>query len=486
MIVGENKLKINKTILLVGESGAGKSTLINALFNYTIGVKFEDEIWFKIVEEEERSQTESQTSDVIVYQMSEGQSLPYSLTIIDTPGYGSTQGIEHDVIVSQRLLDLFQAEDGVHELHAVGLVVKATDNRLSDRLRYIFDSVVSLFGKDLEKNIVVLITHSDGRRPKNALKALEAANIKCARNEKNEPLHFLFDNCQSEDRTDEDDIEKLKQSFHVTENGINQLANFIGGAEAQRLGTTLDVLKARIHLAACIHNLQERIQLGELKQIEIRQTRDALERCEEKLKSGEAFTIEVDEVYKNKEKVDGGSWGLRIFYEGATCCLDCQENCHYPCTMAWYPSHCMVMSKGNCTVCTKKCPISAHVKEEWRYVNKTRKVKKTLKDVKKKYEVKKEGMSGILAALKEEKCKLDKETNEYLEEAYMHVMKLEQIALNVNSMTTFLHLDVLIEKMMQRGEKDKIQKLVMIQKRQDKAVASVMKSFYNKLKFVWE
>ena len=68
--VGEKNLsKTNKTILLVGETGTGKSTLINTLVNYTMGVKFEDNIWFEIVEDEKRSQSESQTSDVIVYKI---------------------------------------------------------------------------------------------------------------------------------------------------------------------------------------------------------------------------------------------------------------------------------------------------------------------------------------------------------------------------------------------------------------------------------
>ncbi|KAG7218699.1 hypothetical protein INR49_019368, partial [Caranx melampygus] len=55
--IGEkNQDKVNKTILLVGERGTGKSTLVNALVNYAVGVTFEDDIWFEIVDDEKRSQ----------------------------------------------------------------------------------------------------------------------------------------------------------------------------------------------------------------------------------------------------------------------------------------------------------------------------------------------------------------------------------------------------------------------------------------------
>ncbi|XP_034004169.1 uncharacterized protein LOC117496577 [Trematomus bernacchii] len=194
--------KINKTILLVGETETGKSSLINALVNYALGVDFEEDVCFQMVQEEEKSQSETQTSDVIVYEVFglEDRTLPFSLTIIDTPGYGHTKGIDKDVLVSERLLDLFCSTDGVHEIDAVCLVLKGSDCRPSDRLMYVFDSVVSLFGKDIEKNIVALVTYSDFFSPHNVLQALKDAKIMCAKDEEGQPVHFMFNNAQKRER----------------------------------------------------------------------------------------------------------------------------------------------------------------------------------------------------------------------------------------------------------------------------------------------
>ncbi|CAJ1069920.1 uncharacterized protein LOC127370206 isoform X14 [Xyrichtys novacula] len=362
-----------------------------------MGVQWEDDVWFEIVKKEEKkdqsesqkdeeSQSESQTTDVTVYEIFDfgGQTLPYSLTIIDTPGFGDTRGTEKDTIISQKLFDLFRSEDGVHEVNVVGLVLKARE-----------------------------------RSPKSLM-------------------------------------------------------------------TTVEVLKKRIRLTACIQNLQEKIQMIEEKQAVIHETEEALKKFEEEMKTNKDFTVEVDEVYKEKEKIDGvGMWFL-VFFEGAVTCNTCEENCHYPgCTMAWYSRDCVVMEKGCCTSCTNKCPAADHVKEKWRYVTKTRKDKMTLQKMKEKYERSKEESEkeqSLLEDLKKKSEKLQIEKDQWLEKAYQHVLILEQIALNVYSLSTFVHLDFLIEKMKERGDTEKVQKLEEMKSREDEGTRAGLLHMYAKMK----
>uniref|UniRef100_A0A3P9PET5 AIG1-type G domain-containing protein n=1 Tax=Poecilia reticulata TaxID=8081 RepID=A0A3P9PET5_POERE len=482
LTIGERNLnKANRAILLVGETGAGKSSLVNALLNYAMGVKFEDDIWFQIVDEEKKKQTTSLTSDVIIYQIFgyEDQILPFSLTIIDTPGYGDTRGIKHDAIVSERLLDLFAAEDGVIEINAVALVMKASDNRLSDRLRYIFNSVMSLFGKNLENKIVVLITHSDGRKPENVLKALEKEGIRSAKNEEDEAVHFLFNNRQEDERTEEDP-EYLKHLSKISERGFRAFTDLLEKSAPQRLKTTTKVLKERRKLTASIQDLEDRIKKIELKETEIKQIKEDLKRAEDE----NNHVVMVDEVYKEKKTIKGGSWGI-FFNEGAVCCTVCEETCHYPCTLASKPERCDIIQSGHCTACTGKCPVSDHVKENWIYEVKIRKVQKTKREMKQtndKETSESQKKASLLQSSENELKQLTAEKTQLVDKAYQHVLKLEQMALQVKSLNTYLHIDFLLEKMKEKRDTEKVKKLEEMKSRL--VHASSKKWFLNSLGFI--
>uniref|UniRef100_A0A667ZBE7 SNTX thioredoxin-like domain-containing protein n=1 Tax=Myripristis murdjan TaxID=586833 RepID=A0A667ZBE7_9TELE len=96
---GKESFRRNRTIMVLGAAGSGKSTLINGMINYIVGVEWKDSFRFKLTDEGQlRSQAESQTSEITVYKVNhqEGFKIPYSLTIVDTPGFGDTRGIERD------------------------------------------------------------------------------------------------------------------------------------------------------------------------------------------------------------------------------------------------------------------------------------------------------------------------------------------------------------------------------------------------------
>lgn len=146
-----------------------------------------------------------------------------------------------------------------------------------------------------------------------------------------------------------------------------------------------------------------------------------------------------------------------------------ERNCHYPCTTASYPERCAIINNDHCTVCTGKCPVSDHVKENWIYKTKIRKVQKTIQaetqmnDRESESQKKKNLLNFSEDRLKE----VLKQKEQLVNEAYQHIVKLEEIALNINSKYTYRHLPFLIEKMKEIGDREKIKKLEEIKSRLD-------------------
>ncbi|XP_053485771.1 uncharacterized protein LOC128610461 [Ictalurus furcatus] len=444
---GQRDVKMqNKILLLVGETGTGKTTLINAMVNYILRVKFIDKVWFEITEEggdnHMSDQSKSQTTEIIVYEVFI-QDNPICLTIIDTPGYGDTRGTDVDKQIAENLYKLFHNDTGVKGIDAVCLVVKASENRLSDRQQYIFDAVLSVFGKDIENNIVIFFTHSDGMPPDNALNAIKKAGVLCRKNDENEPEHFLFNNRQAEKRS-----KKYNKTFQTaweqTEDSLNVFFSSLKEENRKSLEQTESVLKESKRLEACISNLQDRIDFVERKREELSQTQKALEENREKIKKNENFTFTVTKYYKEKVPIENASWWDRK----ATTCSVCKENCHeYNCWCALNTEWCEVMKNEHCTSCTGKCHYTDHVREDKKYVTRSEETTSTYYDLKKEYESSKkqeEEKTSMEKRLKEELTKNEKEKAELVEEACIIIIKLSEIALKSDSAYIVQCLDFLM------------------------------------------
>ncbi|XP_048031492.1 uncharacterized protein LOC125258548 [Megalobrama amblycephala] len=460
MTSGERETnKPHKIILMVGETGTGKTTLINVMINYMLGVQREDKVWFEITDDQKKQSTgHSQTSIITVYEFYLQES-PIHLTIIDTPGYGDTQSIEVDKEIAESLFSLSESAEGIHRIDTVCLVINAIHNRLSDRLIYIFDSVQSLFGRDIAENIVLLFTHSSGAIPKNALMAVEKNKIKCAVNDENQPVFFLFDNCQSD--TDDEEYQMIQEhSWNLSFRGMAGLFSFFNNIKPKTLKMTQDVLQNRKKLEANISNLQSHVQKMELKRNEFKKSQGALEKNKQYVKNNKNFEYEVEVSYKEKVDIDPSVASV------AMCCTVCKENCHYPgCWWVSGLSWCSMMRNNHCTMCTNKCHYSKHVKGTNIYVKKTKKEKRTNEELKKKYNDQIRNDESLDKKLEEDLQKLEKEKMKLVYEAFHCVETLQMIALNTDSLFTLLHIDFLIEKLKEIYEPEKVKTLEDMKKR---------------------
>ncbi|XP_016358313.1 uncharacterized protein LOC107700948 [Sinocyclocheilus anshuiensis] len=448
-----------KIVLLVGETGVGKKTLINTMVNYLLDVKFEDEEWYEITEEAAGDQSESQTSEITMYEVFPEES-PISLTIIDTPGYGDTRGLDKDLEVAENLATLFQCNDGVREVDAVCFVIQASKNRLSDRQHYIISSILSLFGKDIENNIMFLMTHSDGLPPKNVIGAINKAKIPCRRDKHGQPVHFLFNNRQAEARhTRERHVRAQRDAWEDSVDGMKHFLQSLDEKNRRSLELTLHFLIKRLQFEAFICNLMLRVQENELKKAEKLQIQEAMVQNKEKIDKCENFTIKVKKTVKEKVPIESKSWKNRK----ATTCTVCEENCHeFDCWWSNDLSKCEVMKNGFCTVCTGKCHHSKHVKEDKKYVIRTSSTTMEFDSIKMEYEKAQEQTKGFLVIMQH----LDKDLQEIdthksilLFNAYRTIKHLSQIALKPDSVITLQHLDFFIPRVREAGKETWVREL---------------------------
>ncbi len=343
--------------MMVGMTGAGKSLMLNNIVNYIYGVNFHDKFRFKLIHEDdeisERSSTgdnstshaESMTRWVSSYTLyyKEGSRVPYTLVLIDTPGFGDTRGISFDENIEKSLKEFFSNKTHpIDELSSIGLVIQASQSRLTAEQLYIFNAVLNIFGNDVKKNICLLFTFADAQPPP-ALATVRKEKIPFP-----EEGVFKFNNSAVYAEVDDFSNE------YYWKFGFESLEKFfkhIQGVEPASLTMTKEVLKERETLHLHLDTLRKWINDGFEDLISIEKTTQAVQKLKGTMTANKDFKVKKTVHPQTTETVD----------HFITNCRVCMFTCHDPCIIEGDDKkECAAMQDGKCVMCKGKCPWDSH------------------------------------------------------------------------------------------------------------------------------
>ena len=286
----------SKTIIVLGQTGSGKTTLLNSLVNFILGVEFEDDFRYVIIDEKNEQgnevidQTKSVTQNTSIYYIKKYKDFP-SIILIDTPGFGDTSGPDKDRLIIEDIKNTFEKK--LTKIDAVCFVAQSSNVRLTHNQKYIFSSVMSLFGKDIAENFIPMLTFCDANEPQ-ILKSLTAPDsifipiLEAIK--KYDPWYLKFNNSAIFTSS----ISAFNKLFW--ELGMTSFKVFmekLKNLPKKSLESSKNVLKARQAVEEDIIDFKDKLDEGLRIMEEIEKTRELVEKNEKKIKDSKNFTYTV-------------------------------------------------------------------------------------------------------------------------------------------------------------------------------------------------
>ena len=434
--------KPTRVFMVVGATGAGKSTLINAMVNYLLGVRFEDDYRFALITDEtKKTQAHSQTQHITSYTIywQEGSFVDYNLTIVDTPGFCDTSGVEQDQKITSQIKDFFslKGDGGIDQIHGIGFVTQSALARLTSSQKYVFNSILSVFGKDIANNIYIMSTFADGDDPpvKAAITAAEVPYCK-----------FLNFNNKVILKNSTNQLDKSLWSI-AYESFAEFFAHF-ATTKAVSLQLTKKVLEERQHLETIVTGLHKRISTGISKIDELNEKEENLKKNEAAIEGSKNFKFPVK--FMNFREVDISGTGRYV-----TNCLKCNFTCHENCVYnnSDDKHKCSAMDNGGinnakCRACPGNCHWKEHRNNSFCYEYFEDQKIETSESLKKRYQdasTKKFDVQKAIAKMEQELEDLHNQVYCDIQQVRQCVARLGEIALKPNPLTDVEYIGLLIE-----------------------------------------
>ncbi|CAF2743275.1 unnamed protein product [Rotaria sp. Silwood2] len=333
--------------------------------------------------------------------------------------------------------------NGIDHLDAIGFVIQNSVNRLTPTQKYIFESILSIFGNDVSSNMFSIITFADGQVPP-VLKAIEEVNVPSIK-------HFKFNNsalfAKNKVNDDEENINIDEMFWKI---GISSLKNFfneLSKVEAISLTLTKEVLNERQRLEVYVQGIQQQMQIALGKLEELKQEMQVFKEHSNNILKNELFTYTISVTKQHKVDLPKGTY--------VTNCLRCNYTCHYPCGIVKDEEkyRCDAMNRkdpqnAQCTVCPDKCSWNSHINNCYCYTLYQEDEIRTNEDMRQRYLAAKtdsETIQNICEGLKNDFRKTKIKVYGMINCAREAIVRLDQIALKPNPLTIVNYIDLIIE-----------------------------------------
>ena len=324
--IGEIRQSPEKVLLMVGATGAGKSTLINAMANYLKGVKWDNDFRFKLITDDEPT---SYLTAYTFYPAINESPIPYTFTEI-------TEQIKKFFTIP--------LPEGIDHLDGIGFVIDASQARLTPTQKYIFDSILSIFGRDVSRNI--LITFADSQTPR-VLDVIKESEIPS----QNEKIFKFNNSALFASNVAQEGISYDKKFWEMNTSSLDKFFLEFPKSECISLHLTKKVLKEREQLYVSLDTLKDQIKLGLDKMEEMRQEELVLQAHELEIEANKEFTFKVTFTKPVHVSLEGTG-------QHTTTCIKCHSTCHKNCKIADERKkiNCSAMGEeGKCRICPLGC-----------------------------------------------------------------------------------------------------------------------------------
>ena len=152
-------------MLLIGETGSGKTSFLNLLCNSKLfeelGTNVDAAKLDQIrhynnlaIEDSTARAMASKTSDAKLYNT---EVCEMRMTVIDTPGFGDSRGLEQDKKNVKKIIDALKGEENVN---CVCLIINGRQCRTSASLQYVMSEISAIMPKEIFNNIIVVFTNT--------------------------------------------------------------------------------------------------------------------------------------------------------------------------------------------------------------------------------------------------------------------------------------------------------------------------------------